>query len=126
MLFRSEVIALYADHATHEQFHSELKSDMALERLPSGKFAANDAVCAMAMLAYNTLRIMGQTGLLGEDSPVRHSAQRRRAKTVIRELICIPGRWVKRARQMVLVLPKAWAGCKAFLRMLSAIEAFST
>ncbi len=35
------IIALYCDHATHEQFHSKLKSDMDLERLPSGKFDTN-------------------------------------------------------------------------------------
>jgi len=29
-----EVIALYADHGTHEQFHSEFKTDLDLERLP--------------------------------------------------------------------------------------------
>lgn len=34
--------ALYAEHGTSEQFHSELKSDMDLERLPSGKFETND------------------------------------------------------------------------------------
>jgi len=31
-----QVIALYADHGTHEQFHSEFKTDMDLMRLPSG------------------------------------------------------------------------------------------
>ncbi|EAR21156.1 transposase, partial [Nitrococcus mobilis] len=36
------IIALYCDHGTHEQFHSELKTDLDLERLPSGKFANND------------------------------------------------------------------------------------
>ena len=42
-----DVIDLYKDHATHEQFgktpsqHSEFKSDMDLERLPSGKFDTN-------------------------------------------------------------------------------------
>jgi hypothetical protein len=36
-----DVMALYADHATHEQFHAEFKSDMDLERLPSGKFDTN-------------------------------------------------------------------------------------
>lgn len=30
------IIELYRDHATSEQYHSELKSDMGLERLPSG------------------------------------------------------------------------------------------
>lgn len=34
-----QVIALYCQHGTHEQFHSEIKSDLDLERLPSGKFA---------------------------------------------------------------------------------------
>ncbi len=33
------VIALYHDHGTSEQYHSELKSDMGVERLPSGKRA---------------------------------------------------------------------------------------
>jgi hypothetical protein len=35
------VIELYHQHGTSEQFHSELKSDMDLERLPSGKFSTN-------------------------------------------------------------------------------------
>ena len=37
----AEVIELYADHGTHEQFHSEFKTDLDLERLPSGKFDTN-------------------------------------------------------------------------------------
>ena len=36
------VIALYREHATSEQFHSEFKTDLDLERLPSGKFDTND------------------------------------------------------------------------------------
>jgi hypothetical protein len=36
-----DIIALYADHGTHEQFHSEFKTDLDLERLPSGKFDTN-------------------------------------------------------------------------------------
>jgi len=45
------VIALYRDHATCEQFHSEFKTDLDLERLPSGKFDTNDLVIAFAVLA---------------------------------------------------------------------------
>jgi hypothetical protein len=58
----SEIIALYCDHATHEQFgktpsqHSEFKSDMDLERLPSGKFDTNYLLCQLAALAMNLLR----------------------------------------------------------------------
>ena len=32
-----QIIALYCDHATSEQFHSEFKTDLDIERLPSGK-----------------------------------------------------------------------------------------
>ncbi|MBT9260199.1 MAG: IS1380 family transposase, partial [Clostridiales bacterium] len=32
------VVELYRGHATSEQFHSEIKTDLDLERLPSGKF----------------------------------------------------------------------------------------
>lgn len=117
-LTEADIIALYADHGTHEQFHSELKTDMNLERLPSGKFNANDAVCALAVLAYNVLRIIGQNALIGPDSPVRHSAERRRLKTVIREFICAPGQWLKHARQVCLGLPEAWAGFAMFTRLM--------
>ena len=36
-----KVIELYHEHATSEQFHSELKHDLGVERLPSGKLAVN-------------------------------------------------------------------------------------
>lgn len=114
----AQVIELYADHGTHEQFHSELKTDMNLERLPSGKFNANDAVCSLAVLAYNALRIIGQNALIGPASPVRHAAERRRLKTVIREIICAPGQWIRSARQIRLGLPTAWAGYAAFSEMM--------
>lgn len=117
-LSNTQIIALYADHGTHEQFHSELKTDMSLERLPSGKFNANDAVCSLAVLAYNALRIIGQAALIGDDSPVRHKADRRRLKTVIREIICAPGQWIAHARQVCLGLPEAWAGFAAFTRLM--------
>ena len=32
---------MYHDHGTSEQFHSELKSDLDIERLPSGKLCVN-------------------------------------------------------------------------------------
>jgi Transposase DDE domain group 1 len=56
----SDIIALYCDHATHEQFHSEFKTDMDLERLPSGKFDTNYLVCQLAAVAMNLLRLIGQ------------------------------------------------------------------
>ncbi len=54
------VIALYRDHATCEQFHSEYKTDLDLERMPTDEFATNALVARLGQLAYNLLRILGQ------------------------------------------------------------------
>jgi hypothetical protein len=83
----SQVMALYVDHGTHEQFHTEFKTDLDLTRLPSGKFDTNALVCRLAALAMNMLRLMGQHGLLEPDAPVRHEAKRRRIKTLMPEQI---------------------------------------
>ena len=99
-----DVIDLYKDHATHEQFHSEFKTDLDLERLPSGKFETNYLVCAMAAVAMNVLRLMGQNALMGKDAPVRHAAKRRRMKTVLQELMFKAGRMIKHAGRWVLGL----------------------
>ena len=98
------VVDLYKDHATHEQFHSEFKTDMDLERLPSGKFDTNFLVCTLASVAMNILRLIGQNALIGEDAPVRHAAKRRRMKTVMQELMFKAGRMIKHAGRWVLGL----------------------
>jgi len=97
-----KIIALYQDHGTSEQFHSELKTDMDLERLPSGKFAVNSLVMSCAALAYNILRFIGQLGLLGDKTPVRHPAKRRRIKTVIQELMYLAARLIETGRRLRL------------------------
>ena len=99
-----EVIDLYKDHATHEQFHCEFKTDMDLERLPSGKFDTNYLVCALAAVAMNILRLMGQNALTGKDAPMRHEAKRRRMKTVMQELMFKAARMIKHAGRWVLGL----------------------
>ena len=111
------VIALYADHGTHEQFHSEFKTDLDLQRLPSGKFDTNYLVCELAALAMNILRLMGQDGLLGPDAPVRHSAKRRRIKTVMQELIYRAGRLIAHGRRIILGLGANDRSAKAFQRL---------
>lgn len=111
------VIALYADHGTHEQFHSEFKTDLDLERLPSGKFDTNYLVCELAALAMNILRLMGQAGLLGSDAPVRHAAKRRRIKTVMQELIYRAGRLIEHGRRVILGLGANDRSAKAFQRL---------
>ncbi|MBW1990339.1 MAG: transposase [Deltaproteobacteria bacterium] len=71
------IIRLYETHAISEQFHSEIKTDLDMERLPSGKFATNALALTCAGMAYNMLRLVGQMGLLGDKSPVRHPPRRR-------------------------------------------------
>ena len=97
-----QIIKLYQDHGTSEQFHSEFKTDMDLERLPSGKFATNSLIMSLAGLAYNILRFIGQLGLLGDRSPVRHRAKRRRIRTVIQELMYRAARLIETGRRLKL------------------------
>jgi hypothetical protein len=111
------IIALYADHGTHEQFHSEFKTDLDLERLPSGKFDTNYLVCQLAAVAMNILRLMGQSGLHGRDAPVRHEAKRRRIKTVIQELIYRAGRLIEHGRRLILGLGANDRAAAAFQRL---------
>ena len=110
----NKIIALYADHGTSEQFHSEFKTDLDIERLPSGKFATNALVLACATLAYNILRWLGQTGLTGLGGPVRHPAKRRRIRTVMQELMYLAARFIETGRRLKL----------GFTRRCLAVEIF--
>jgi len=107
----ADIIQLYADHGTSEQFHSEFKTDLDIERLPSGKFATNALVLGASVLAYNILRWIGQNGLLGSKAPKRHKAKRRRIKTVMQELMYVAARIVKTSRYIKLTFGK---GCRSF------------
>jgi hypothetical protein len=112
----TEIIALYCDHATHEQFHSEFKTDMDLERLPSGKFDTNYLVCQLAALAMNLLRMIGQNTLNEPDSPVRHTAKRRRIRTVMHEMMFKAARMIKHAGRWILGLGESDSGFAVFER----------
>lgn len=100
-----EAILLYHDHGTSEQFHSELKTDMDLERLPSERFASNAVVLLFGMLAYNLLRLCGQESLREDNGNVekmpehRKKVQRRRIRTVILDLIYMAGRVIHTGRK---------------------------
>jgi hypothetical protein len=97
-----EVIALYRGHGLCEQYHSEIMTDMDLERFPSGKFATNQLVMACTALVYNILRFIGQLSLVTSRGIVRHPAKRRRIKTVIQELIYFAGRLIATGRRLIL------------------------
>jgi len=98
----SVIIEQYHRHGTSEQYHSEFKTDMDLERFPSGKFDTNQLVLHCALLAYNCLRLIGQMANESPSLPLRKPAQRRRLKTVIQNLIYLASRLVYHARRYKL------------------------
>ena len=102
-----EIIRLYHAHGECEQFHSEVKIDMDLERLPSGKFATNALILELGMIAYNILRMIGQ-GTIGERAPrQKRDVKRRRLRTVISNLIMMAGHVTMHARQLIIGLGKS-------------------
>jgi len=92
------VVRLYRAHGTSEQFHSELKTDLGLERLPSGKFQTNELVLLLGMVAYNLLRMIGQESLREADAPIRKQVSRRRVRSVMQDLVYLACRLVRHAR----------------------------
>lgn len=119
-LGENEIIGLYKEHGTCEQFHSEIKTDMDLERLPSGKFDTNALVMELAIIAYNILRLIGQESLKKDDVAMRHKVKRRRLRTVIQNLITIAARFVTHARTVCLELGRSNVWRFAFKRLYEA------
>jgi len=108
-----QVVDIYHDHGTSEQFHSEFKTDMDIERLPSGKFATNALVLECGLVAYNALRLCGQESLRqdkhlppDEQMPIRKRVRRRRLRSVIQDMIYMASRLVRHANRWLLALWK--------------------
>lgn len=111
------IIEQYHQHGTSEQYHSEIKTDMDLERFPSGKLATNQLILHCALIAYNCLRLIGQTANTSSGIPLRKPAQRRRLKTVIQNMIYLAARLVRHARRYKLAFARwsPWFGSYAFV-----------
>ena len=102
-----EVIGLYHAHGECEQFHSEIKSDMGIERLPSGKFATNALFLELGMISYNILRMIGQGTIGGRTPRQKRDVKRRRLRTVISNLIMMASHVTMHARQLIMGLGKS-------------------
>ena len=97
------VINLYHAHGTSEQYHSEMKSDLSFERMPSGKFATNSLLLVLAMLAFNALRLLGQSALkMKEALPRRFKVKRRRLRSVLQDLVYIACKRVRHSNSIFL------------------------
>lgn len=107
------MIAHYHAPGECEQFHSELKTDMDLERLPSGKFQTNELVLELAILSYNILRMIGQESLGKRNPCLKRTIKRRRHRTVINNLVNMSCHITKHARKLVIGLGRS---CVSHLR----------
>ncbi len=117
-----EIIELYHAHGECEQYHSEIKTDMDVERLPSEKFETNKLVLDLTLLAYNILRIVGKFSLLSSNAPkLRHPIKRRRIRTVINNLILIAGHITTHAGKFIISLGKSNIWRRCFLDVINAL-----
>jgi hypothetical protein len=114
----AKIIELYHDHGTSEQFHSEIKSDMGLERLPSSDFQTNALVLLLAMAAYNVLRLCGQESLREDNGNIeirpsyRRKVKRSRLRTVIQDFLYIASRLTLSCQKMVFVFRQILPLCR--------------
>jgi hypothetical protein len=115
---RSEPLELvereHREHAAVELVIRDLV-DQALRHFPSGLFNANAAWTVIAALAHNLHR---WTELLG--LPDR---QRRRARTLRRRLLELPGRLTRTGRRWTLHLPARWPWQDDWIAALARIRA---
>ena len=108
-----DIIASYHAHGECEQYHSELKTDMDVERLPSGKFATNALVLELAMIAFNILRMIGQESLRHKQ-PDKRKVRRRRLRTVISNLMFCASHVTRHARKVIIALGQSNTWRQAF------------
>lgn len=106
-----EIIRLYHAHGECEQYHSEIKTDMDIERLPSGKFDTNALVLELTIIAYNILRMIGRGTIGGRAPRQKRDVKRRRMRTVISNLIMMASHITTHARQLIMGLGKSKLPC---------------
>jgi hypothetical protein len=94
----------------------DLKEGAGMDHLPSGRFFANAAWLACAVLAHNLIR---WTVTMGVRRPVDQLTVARTVRTC---LLGVPGRLVNLAGRMTLRCPVDWPWAGWFTRRLSALR----
>ena len=111
-----DMLELESDHRRHAEIENtirDLKYGMALNHLPSGRFAANGAWLAVQVMAHNLARWTSRIGL-GPGIVT--------TKTLRRRFLAIPGRLTRSARRETLHLPGHWPWAEAFRLALARIR----
>lgn len=118
-----DIITSYHAHGECEQYHSEIKTDMDVERLPSGKFSTNELVLELTIIAYNLLRMIGQESLKHRPDRKRR-VKRRRIRKVIDNLVLCASHVTEHARKTFMALGRSntwrFAFMQIWLRFVSA------
>ena len=112
-----DTVELEADHRRHAEIENairDLKYGMALNHLPSGRFAANGAWLAVQVIAHNVARWTSRLGL-GEGIVT--------TKTLRRRFFGLVGRLTRSARQVTVHLPEHWPWAEAFALALARLRA---
>lgn len=115
-----DVVELYHAHGTSEQFHSEVKTDINLERFASHSYAVNSLQLAIGLLSYNLVRVVEELARENRKLwPERiKDVQRRRVGSVIKDLILVAGKIVRHAGKTVMKLASSWM----WTRVVLAVE----
>ena len=112
-----ETLELEADHRRHAEIENairDLKYGVALNHLPSGRFAANGAWLAVQVIAHNLARWTARIGL---------GAGIVTTKTLRRRLFAMAGRLTRSARRWRLHLPTGWPWAIEFRTALAQLRA---
>lgn len=106
----------HRDHATVELAIRDLKEGAGMDHCPSGRFFANAAWLACAVLAHNLTRWTAKLGGLHPD------AQLTVTRTIRTRVLALPGRLVNRSGRQVLRLPERWPWASTFTVALDKIR----
>lgn len=110
-------LTLEADHRRHAEIENairDLKYGVALNHLPSGRFAANGAWLAVQIIAHNLARWTARLGL---------GAGIVTTKTLRRRLFALAGRITRSARRETVHLSEHWPWRAEFLAALARLRA---
>ena len=111
-----EMDQFHRDHATVELAIRDLKEGAGMDHCPSGRFFANAAWLACAVLAHNLTRWTARLGGLQPDDQLTVT------RTIRTRVLALPGRLVNRSGRLVLRLPARWPWASTFTIALDKIR----